>query len=204
MASTSPLHENAALVALNLRRIMARASLTFEDVVAATELDERTIRCLVRGTTNPHARTLHKLAHGLGVPIDDLFQPVIRNSHRQFDRATNTLVKGVVAHHQKEFADWSEDDFDELYSRFGTGGQLTEEGVLEAAQAMNAKRDVWRQVNVILESGEAELLSQFVSVLYGRVTTNPTPTSPAPSVHMGRPIATTTLPSDCRSTNTTP
>ena len=53
---------------------------------------------------------------------------------------------------------WSEGDFDELYSRFGTGGQLTEDGILAAAQAMNAKRDIWRQVSVILESGEAELL----------------------------------------------
>lgn len=157
---------------------MAQVDLTFEDVVAATELDERTIRGLVRGTTNPHARTLHKLARGLGVPMDDLFRPPGRNSPRQFDRATNTLVKNVVAHHQQNFAGWSEADFDELYSRFGTGGQLTEDGVLAAAQAMNAKRDVWRQVNVILESGEAELLSQFVSVLYGRVTTSTNHVSP--------------------------
>ncbi len=201
MASTSSLHQNAATVAWNLRRIMAQADLTFEDVVAATELDERTIRCLARGTTNPHARTLHKLARGLGVPIDDLFRPLGRHAPRQFDRATNTLVESVVAHHPKKFANWSEADFDELYSRFGTGGQLTEEGVLAAAQAMNAKRDVWRQVNVILESGEAELLSQFVSVLYGRVTTSTN--LPSAAAHTARPIATTMLPSVCRSTKTT-
>lgn len=201
MASTSSLHQNAATVAWNLRRIMAQADLTFEDVVTASELDERTIRGLARGTTNPHARTLHKLARGLGVPMDDLFRPPGRNAPRQFDRATNTLVQNVVAHHQQKFAGWSEADFDELYSRFGTGGQLTEEGVLAAAQAMNAKRDVWRQVNVILESGEAELLSQFVSVLYGRVTTS---TNPPSASHTTRPIATTTLPSVCRSTKTTP
>lgn len=170
MASTSFATADAATVAWNLRRIMARDDLTFEGVVAATELDERTLRALARGRNNSHARTLHKLASGLGVPIDDLFRPPGRNAPRQFDRATNTLVESVVAHHQTAFADWSESDFDELYSRFGTGGQLTEDGVLAAAQAMNAKRDVWRQVNVILESGEAELLSQFVSVLYGRVT----------------------------------
>lgn len=193
MASTSSLNQNAATIAWNLRRIMAQANLTFEDVVSVTELDERTIRGLVRGTTNPHARTLHKLARGLGVSMDDLFRPPGRNSPRQFDRATNTLVKAIVTHHQYAFAGWSEADFDELYSRFGTGGQLTENGVLAAAQAMNAKRDVWRQVNVILESGEAELLSQFVSVLYGRVTTSTNLPSAAP--HTARPIATTTLPS---------
>ena len=63
--------------------------------------------------------------------------------------------------------------FNELFSRFGTGGQLTPDGILAAAEAMNAKRDIWRQVNIILESGEAELLSQFVDVLYGRVTSAP-------------------------------
>lgn len=158
---------------MNLRRLMARDGLTFEEVVAATELDERTLRGVVRGTTNPHARTLHKLAHGLDVPIDDLFRPPGRVSPQQFDRATNSLVESVVADHAGAFANWSEADFDELYSRFGTGGQLTEEGILAAAQAMNARRDVWRQVSVVLESSEAELLAEFIDLLYCRVTASP-------------------------------
>ena len=136
-----------------------RDDLTFDQVVAATGLDERTLRSLARGTTHAHARTLHKLAQGLGVEVDELFQAVGRTSPRRFDRATNSLVEGCVAHHAKVFHNWSESDFDELYSRFGTGGQLTEEGILAAAQAANAKRDLWRQVSIILESGEAELLA---------------------------------------------
>lgn len=78
MTSTSTINGNAAAVASNLRRIMARDGMTFEQVVAATELDERTLRSLARGVTHPHARTLHKLAQGLGVSIDELFQPVAR------------------------------------------------------------------------------------------------------------------------------
>jgi transcriptional regulator with XRE-family HTH domain len=151
---------------------MARDGLTFEQVVAATELDERTLRSLARGVSHPHARTLHKLAQGLGVSIDELFQPVARTAPRRFDRATNSLVESCIAQYAKFFRNWSEADFDELYSRFGTGGPLTEEGILAAAQATNTKRDLWRQVSVILESGEADLLSQFIGVLYGRVTTN--------------------------------
>jgi transcriptional regulator with XRE-family HTH domain len=150
---------------------MARDDLTFEQVVAATDLDERTLRSLARGVTHPHARTLHKLAQGLGVSIDELFQAVARTAPRRFDRATNSLVESCVAQHAKFFRNWSPADFDELYSRFGTGGPLTEEGILTAAQATNVKRDLWRQVSVILESGEADLLSQFIGVLYGRVTT---------------------------------
>ena len=175
MSATSSINGNAAAVAGNLRRIMARDDLTFEQVVAATQLDERTLRSLARGVTHPHARTLHRLAQGLGVSIDELFQSVARTAPRRFDRATNSLVDGCVARHAQLFRNWSQGDFDELYSRFGTGGQLTEEGVLAAAQATNVKRDLWRQVSVILESGEADLLSQFVGLLYGRVTATSQP-----------------------------
>jgi len=151
---------------------MARDALTFEDVVQATGLDERTLRSLVRGRNNPHARTLHKLAAGLGVEIDELFQLPGSSARQRFDRATNTLVENVVLSHPQVFERWSENDFDELYSRFGAGGQLSENGVLAAAEAMNAKRELWKQISVILESGEAELFSQFVDLLYRRVTSH--------------------------------
>jgi transcriptional regulator with XRE-family HTH domain len=162
---------DAAAIATNLRRLMARHGLTFVDVVEATGLDERTIRGLVRGSNHPHARTLHKLAHGLGIEIDELFHPPGYSPSRQFDRATNTLVQSVVAARPELFENWSQANFDELYSRFGAGGQLTESGVLAAAEAMNAKRDLWRQISVIFESGEAELLTEFVNILFHRATT---------------------------------
>jgi len=170
MIALSGPQRDAATVATNLRRIMARDGLTFEDVVAATRLDERTIRGLARATNNPHARTLHKLARGLGVEIDELFRPVGRSPAQEFDRATNVLVESVVARRPGVFADWSPSEFDELYSRFGTGGALTEEGVVAAAEAMNAKRALWNQISVILESSEAELLAEFVELLYRRAT----------------------------------
>ena len=168
-------------MAANLRRIMARDDLTFDQVVTATELDERTLRSLARGGTHPHARTLHKLAQGLGVSIDELFRPAGRTAARQFDRASNSLVESVVAIHARTFKNWSERDFDELYSRFGTGGQLTEAGILAAARSMNAKRDLWRQVSVILETGEAELLSGFIELLYFRATSIKLPPDPYPT-----------------------
>jgi transcriptional regulator with XRE-family HTH domain len=161
---------DAATVALNLRRLMARDNLTFDDVVAASKLDERTLRAVARGRSNPHARTLHKLAQGLGVSIDELFRLPGQLPARHFDRATNSLVENVVARHAGAFQNWSEADFDELFSRFGTGGQLTESGVLVAAEAMNAKRDVLRQVNVLLESGDSALLIEFIDMLYRRAT----------------------------------
>ena len=174
MITASAEHRDAASLASNLRRLMAREGLTFDDVVSASGLDERTLRAIARGTSNPHARTLHKLATGLGVPVDELFRPAARIAPRQFDRATNWLIESVVSSHAQLFRDWSPAEFDELYSRFGTGGQLTEAGIVAAAEAANAKRDLWRQISVILESGDAELLSEFVTLLYQRATTHAT------------------------------
>jgi transcriptional regulator with XRE-family HTH domain len=157
-------------IGLNLRRLMARHGLTFEEVVRATGLDERTVRGLARGTNNPHARTLTKLAGGLGIDVDELFHQPGQTARQRFDRATNTLVDSVVAAHADIFNRWSDADFDELYSRFGTGGQLTEAGVLAAAEAMNARRELWRQISIILETGEAALLAEFIQLLYRRAT----------------------------------
>lgn len=171
--STTPLTRDAVAVAHNLRRLMAKSGLTYDDVVAATHLDERTLRAVARGRGNPHARTLHKLAQGLGVSVDELFRDPGHSPARRFDRASNSLVQEVVVHHPHAFHDWSDADFDELYSRFGTGGQLTESGVLAAAQAMNAKRNVLRRASIILESSEAKLLAEFVELLYHRVTVTP-------------------------------
>lgn len=160
-------------IATNVRRLMAREGLTFGDVVSATGLDERTVRGLVRGKNNPHARTLHKFASGLGLAIDELFQPVGRSLRQAFDRSTNPLVEAVVRARCELFADWSDADFDELYSQFGTGGALNEQGVVAAAEAINHKRVLLRKVAVILESSESELLADFVKLLYRRVTELP-------------------------------
>jgi len=175
-----PNHDLAA-VAFNLRRLMARDGLTFDEVVEATGLDERTLRALVRGANHPQARTLHKLAQGLGVEIDELFRPPGRCDPRRFDRAANALVEAVVVRHANTFENWTEAEFDELFSRFGTGGPLTEAGVLAAAQKTNARRELWRKVTVILESGEEELLTQLVALLYSRATAQKQPECPSRS-----------------------
>lgn len=164
---------NAQTIATNVRRLMARDGLTFGDVVSATGLDERTVRGLVRGKNNPHARTLHKFVSGLGLAIDELFQPVARSDRQAFDRATNPLVEAIIRTRGELFADWADADFDELFSQFGAGGALNEEGVVAAADAINHKRALLRKVAVILESSESELLADFVKLLYRRVTELP-------------------------------
>lgn len=161
----------ALVVACNFRRLMARDSLTYDDVVEASGLDQRTIRGIALGNKKPHARTLHQLADGLGVTADELFIDAATISSAGFDEATNPVVRRVVHDHPHECNDWSAADFAELYSRFGHGGELTEEGVLQVIDRMNHHRDVLRRARIVLESGDAGLLADFVELLYQRIQT---------------------------------
>jgi transcriptional regulator with XRE-family HTH domain len=154
----------------NLRRLMARLDMTLAEVVDATGLDERTVRSMLHGDTRPHARTLHKLAEGLGIDTDELFQDPYRTGHWAFDKATNPQVALAIENRPELFADWTDADFAELYSRMAVGGELTEEGALAAATAMNARRELLYQVSVILETGDADVLREFIGILFRRVT----------------------------------
>lgn len=169
----------------NLRRLMARLGLTIREVAARSRLDHRTIKGILDGTHRPHAKTLHRLASGLGVSPDELFVDPAQLVYRCFDRATNPLVAEAVANHPELFSGWTEADFEELHSRFGTGGPLTAEGTLAAVQAMNANRRTHEQLAVLLESSQAEVIRGIVEVMYQKVVgsnlpgepTDPTPRS---------------------------
>ncbi len=168
--SPSLMHDLRTLHGANVRRLMARLDMTQQDVVDASGLDQRTVRSILQGVTRPHARTLHKLAEGLGVAADELFQDPYQAGQAAFDRATNPAVADVVEARPELFEDWTQADFNELFSRMALGGALTESGVLASVEAMNARHQLLYRVAVILESGEAELMREFVAILYRQVT----------------------------------
>lgn len=157
----------------NLRRLMARFGFTFDEVVERTGLHERTVRSVLTGDNKPHARTLHRLAEGLGVTADELFQDPSLLAHRLFDRHTNPLVDEVADAEPELFAGWTEGMFDELYSRFGEGGALTTGGVRQAVETMNAHREIQQKVAVLLESSQADVLIGLVELLYRKVEVKP-------------------------------
>ena len=157
----------------NLRRLMARLGITVGQVVERTGLDERTVKGILSGANaRPHARTLHQLASGLEVAVDELFQNPSLLAHRLFDRRTNPTVDELIAAEPDLFAGWSLAQFDELYSRFGLGGQLTAEGARAAVLAMNQRRELLAKAALLLESGQAELLSAIIELLHQRVATH--------------------------------
>lgn len=155
--------------AVNVRRLMARSGMTLQQLVEASGLHERTVKAILSGASKPHARTLHQLARGLGVESDELFQHSTVLAHRLFDRRTNPVVQDVVESRPELFQGWTEEDYEELYSRFGTGGALTTSGAAAVVLAMNEKRAVHQKVALLLESGEAPLLLGFVDLLYQKI-----------------------------------
>jgi transcriptional regulator with XRE-family HTH domain len=152
---------------------MARLDLTIAQVVRQTGVDARTVKGILSGDVRPHARTLHRIAEGLGVAADELFQNPSVLAYRLFDRWTNPVVDEVTADNPELFSGWSEGDFDELYSRFGVGGPLTREGVRAAAEAMNRKRELHRKLAVVLETSHADLVAQIVDAFYRRIVVAP-------------------------------
>jgi transcriptional regulator with XRE-family HTH domain len=160
--------------AQNLRRLMAQFDLTVIEVAQRTGLDERTVKGILSGASaKPHARTLHQLASGLGVDANEFFQSPVMLSRRRFDRQTNPIVDEVVHERPDLFADWNESDFDEIYSHMGTGGALTAEGVLHAAEAINRKRELHDKLALLLETEQADVIAGILELLYERVKAAP-------------------------------
>lgn len=159
-----------SIYAENLRRVMVREGLSFAEVVAKTKLDGRTVRSVLNGRQDqPHSRTLHRLAEGLNVSADELCANPTLLARRTFDRRANPVVEEVAAAEPETFAGWNDADFDELASRFGVGGELTRDGALAAARAMNVKRRTQEQVALLMETEQAELVRGIVEALYRQV-----------------------------------
>jgi transcriptional regulator with XRE-family HTH domain len=153
----------------NLLRLMAVRGLTLSGVAEQTGLDLRTLRGILGGDKKSHAKTLHRLAEGLKVDVEEFFVDPAQLVYRRFDRQTNPLVAEVIEGHKELFHGWNEADFDELHSRVGAGGALTAEGALAAARQMNRKRELHAKLDLLLESSQAEVAAGILNVLYEKV-----------------------------------
>jgi transcriptional regulator with XRE-family HTH domain len=157
-------------LAENLRRLMAREGVTQAELGQRAGLNHQTVKQILAGRNiKPHARTLHKLARGLSVSSDELFRGVEPAGERTFDRQTNPVVDRVLSDHPELCAAWSVEDFDELYSHRGAGGELTYEGTLRMIERMNHARAIQRKASIVLQTEYGGVLSAFVELLYRQV-----------------------------------
>ncbi len=150
----------------NLRRLLARHNLTIAELASRAEIDRRTVQAVLSESGKPHPRTIHRLAEALGVTVDEFYVEPSQLLYRQFDRQTNPLVAEVVEARPSLFEAWTEADFEELHSRFGVGGSLTEEGVIAAAEDMNLRRGLHEKLALLLESTHRELVRKMIELLY--------------------------------------
>ena len=153
----------------NLRRLLAQHGLTIAEVARRAAIDRRTVQAVLNGSGKPHPKTIHQLAEAFGVGADEFYVEPSQLLSRQFDHDSNPLVGEVIEAHPRVFDGWTAVDFDELHSRFGTGGALTDEGVLEAAEAMNERRVVYEKLAVLLESSQKDLARKMIELLYDQV-----------------------------------
>ncbi len=92
---------------------------------------------------------------------------------KKFDRHTNTTVDELIDLRPDLFTEWSQADFDELYSRMGIGGALTSEGALQAAEAINRKRELHDKLALLLETEQADVIAGILDLFYQRAKAAP-------------------------------
>ncbi len=153
----------------NLLRLMAAGGLSVAQVAGQCGLHVRTVRGILRHGHRPHARTLHRLARGLMVSVDEFFLDPSRLLYRRFTRPTNPIVDELIHNHREWFDGWNEAQFEELRRRLGEDESLTVDGAIAAVRGLNVKRDLHQKLDALLESCHADVASAVVEALYQKV-----------------------------------
>lgn len=188
MQATSPADTRAALI----RLICLRRGMHFGELAHRAGVSRTTLYQLANGATRrPHAATLAKIAAVLGVDPQVLAEPSplsLRCNSRgedgtpsehylveqlAFDRCTNNFVAEVYNDRPRLFVDWTASEWAELYSTFGTGGQLSRQGVVEVAERMNARRELVRKLHVVLETHLSQVAVNTIETLFEAVQARP-------------------------------
>lgn len=115
----------------------------------------------------PRPSTVGKVTQALGLPPAWWIESQPEST--AFDRHTNPAVLELAEQHPAIFAGLADEDWEELHSVFGTGGALSEEGVLAQAQRLRTRRELLRQLEVVLETHLAEAATAMIESLYQRV-----------------------------------
>lgn len=171
-------------------RIRARCleeGINLGELARRAGISRTTVYHLLEGTTRmPRASTLCRIARALQIDPKQLLperssatspcscdpKEQDHRSRQAFDRATNRAVAVACRNRPELFRDWSGADWEELYSSFGTGGELNEQGVYELAERMNRRRETVHKLQVVLETHLAEVAENLLETLYRMVTSH--------------------------------
>ena len=161
---------------VNLVQLMQRRGISSRELVRRTGIERHVVARWIRlGAEKPQADHLAQIAHVLDMADPRaLFDPDLLHSasnvgvsgHHLFNRQTNPAVEQVAAEQPDLFRPFTNNDWNELFSMHGTGGPLTEEGVVQAAERINAKRALRRKFEALLETEHFDTLAALIDVMY--------------------------------------
>lgn len=160
----------------NLLEMMRRRKTSLKELGQQTKISRHVLNRWVRlGSAKPQWDHLARLAEALTLTDPrDLLDPdllkkdpgIIPNGHHSVDRKTNPLIEVAAQSRPELFRSFTAEDWNEIYSLHGTGGPLTEEGALRAAEHINAKRALRQKFEALLESEHFSALSAIIEVMY--------------------------------------
>ena len=155
----------------NLLRLMASYGLSIYQVAERTQLDERTVRGILNGTNKPRAKSLRRLADGLGVSVDEFFLDPTQLFYRQLDHPANPVVEELMQTAPELFAGWRETDFAELLVRVEADDTRlsTRQDFVAAISEMNRRRSLHDQLELLLDSNQSETIAGILEVLCRQV-----------------------------------
>ncbi|WP_146371974.1 helix-turn-helix domain-containing protein [Symmachiella macrocystis] len=201
MGSKSDLREPTSArqsLSVRLQAFRMRKGWNMDRLSEVAGVSRTTVYHLERGDiAKPRASTLYKLAVALEIDPHELSPDAMpvdasgpgwppgeaqqRGDPRtKFDLRTNPCIKAAYRGAAAHFTGWSQQEWDELYSTFGVGGPLTEQGVLEIARKINRKRETIHQLQVVLETHHADVAAGLIANLYRLVQAELDIAMPAP------------------------
>ncbi len=147
----------------NLRRLMAAKNLTLNEVARRSGLDVRTVHGILNNPrARPHARTLHKLAQGLAVPVEELFQNPAALSTSAVARGTNPLIQRILKEQPELFDGWESADFHHLVQFSDRYNIQHPPELLQLVNSINRIRQLYPEILTILMSSYGTLFVKVV------------------------------------------
>lgn len=174
---------SSEIVWQRIQSLCMSRGMNLSQLAKQAEISRATLHNLSTGTTaTPRIETLQRISEVLQVDLDELcsFRSLIdshgsgsnadNEARRSFDKQSKSRIKAVFRDFPELFAGWEVRDWDELYSTFGVGGELSEAGVAEAARQINRKREAIRKLQVILETHLGNHAEEMIDSLYRMVS----------------------------------
>lgn len=193
------------LVGHAIVRLRRQQGLSVQQLAELSGVGRTTLVQLEQGRiAMPRASTVQRLAHVLGVPVEQLWpseserqdvfgesvatdrggRPIDRPrtswtapNHR-LDAISNQRVNQLAEREPLLFQGFLPSDWTDLQSRVGVGGGMTDEGVRQAALRIRQNRLVIQQLQAVLETHLRETAIAVVESLHRTVQIRP-PSEPA-------------------------